>query len=63
MCLITWTRMGRNAEGIRSNLAIEMAPPSAPCGRVHVPEYHNQNTSQTEHSNSKGTQQAATFNH
>ena len=54
------TRMGRTAEGIRSNLAIEMAPPSAPCGRVHVPEYHNnQNSNQTE---SRGTQQDATFN-
>ena len=53
------TRMGRTAEGIRSNFAIEMAPPSAPCGRVHVPEYHNQNSSQTE---SRGTQQDATFN-
>ena len=59
------TRMGRNAEGIRTNLAIEMAPPpSAPCGRghLHVPEYHNnqnnQNSNQTE---SRGTQQDATF--
>ena len=51
------TRMGRTADGIRSNLAIEMSPPSAPCGRVHVPEY------QTEHSRSKSTQQDATFDH
>ena len=60
------TRMGRTAEGnrSRSNLAIEMvSPPSAPCGRghLHVPEYHNnqnQNSNQTE---SRGTQQDATF--
>ena len=57
------TTMGRTAEGIRSNLAIEMVPPpSALCGRghLHVPEYHNnQNSNQTE---SRGTQQYATFN-
>ena len=57
------TRMGRTTEGIRSNLAIEMAPPSALCGRMTVPEYHNihnnQNSNQTE---SRGTQQDATFN-
>ena len=59
------TRMGRTAEGTRSNLAIEMvSSPSAPCGRghLHVPEYHNnqnnQNSNQTE---SRGTQQDATF--
>ena len=55
------TRMGRTAEGNR-NLAIEMAPsPSAPCGRdhLHVPQYHNnQIQNPTE---SRGTQQDATF--
>ena len=57
------TRMGRTTEGNR-NLAIEMAPsPSAPCGRehLHVPQYHNnenQNSNQTE---SRGTQQDATY--
>ena len=51
------TRMGRAADGMKSNLAIEMSPPSAPCGRVHVPEYR------TEHSKSKSTQQDATFDH
>ena len=51
------TRMGRTADGMRSNLAIEMSPPSAPCSRVHLPGY------QTEHARSTGTQQDATFDH
>ena len=49
-------RMGRDADDIKPNLAIEMSP-SAPCGRVHVPDY------QTEHSRSKSTQQDSTFDH
>ena len=55
-------RMGRNmgrTMGEKKNLAIEMgAPPSAPCGLLHVPQFHQNNQNSTEN---KSTQQDVTF--
>ena len=49
-------RMGRSDNLMKPNLAIEMSPSASECGRVHVPDYHEENSS-----NSKGTQQNQTF--
>jgi len=51
-------RMGRNM-GEKKNLAIEMgAQPSALCGLLHVPQFHQNNQNSTQN---KSTQQDTTF--
>ena len=52
------SRLGRSQADtpMKPNLAIEMSPSAPECGRVHVPDYHEENSCK-----SKGTQQNQTF--